>query len=665
MVRTKCARVVLIGNPNAGKTSLFNCLTGLHAKTANFPGTTIERRIGRAKVGRQVVEVVDLPGLYSLNAATNEERIARDALTGQVPGEPKPSVAIIIVDATNLDRNLFLASQVIELGLPCLVALNMMDVALRAGIRIDQDALAKELGVPVVGIAARNGWGVGRLTEILGRLLENPAAPRLTEGMASCSCCTGCPHQSRYHWAEGVSERCATAAATPPSPWTEKIDAVLTRPVVGAAAFFAVMTVVFLLIFWIAAYPMGWIDSLFSQAQSLIGRVLPQGALRDLLAQGVVGGVGGMLVFLPQIAILFFFLALLEDTGYLARAAFVMDRLMRRVGLSGKAFVPMLSGHACAVPAIMSTRVIDDWRDRLVTILVLPLMSCSARIPVYAMVTALLFPNQPLRSALLFTAAYGLGTSMAVVMAFLFKRTILPGESKALVLELPPYRWPSLRNAALATLDRAAVFVKKAGSIILVISVALWALSTYPRSAPPTEATALVQRAQELEQQGRLTEAAALLGQAERLSSQHALAHSVAGRLGHLMEPVIRPLGFDWQIGVGIVSSFAAREVIVSTLAIIYGVGEEVDGNSGNSLYDTLRAAKRTDGTPIFTTATCLSLLVFYVLAMQCLPTQAITRRETGGWKWPIFQLLYMSLLAYGGALLTYQIALRWVGAAA
>jgi len=653
--------VVLIGNPNAGKTSLFNCLTGLHAKTANFPGTTIERRIGRAKIGGHAVEIVDLPGLYSLSAATNEERVARDALVGGVAGELKPSAAIIIVDATNLDRNLFLASQVIELGVPCLLALNMMDVALRAGIRIDQDALSKELGVPVVGIAARNGWGVRRLTEMLQRLLDDPTAPRLTEAMAACSCCTGCPHQSRYHWAEGVSQRCATAAATPPSPWTQKIDATLTRPVIGAAAFFAVMTVVFLLIFWIASYPMGWIDGFLSHTQGLLGRVLPAGDARDLLTHGVIGGVGGMLVFLPQIAILFFFLALLEDTGYLARAVFVMDRLMRRVGLSGKAFVPMLSGHACAVPAIMSARVIDDWRDRLVTILVLPLMSCSARIPVYAMITALLFPNQPLKSALLFTAAYGLGTTMAVVMAFLFKRTILPGESKALVLELPPYRLPSLRNAALATLDRVVVFLKKAGSIILLISVVLWALSTYPRSAPPSQAVALAQQAELLEQQGQTANAQALRRKADQLTDQHALANSAAGRLGHLLEPVIRPLGFDWQIGVGIVSSFAAREVIVSTLAIIYGVGDDATG--GGSLYDTLRAATRSDGTPIFTTATCLSLLVFYVLAMQCLPTQVITRRETGSWRWPLFQLVYMSVLAYAGALLTYQIALRWAPA--
>ncbi|MCC7409220.1 MAG: ferrous iron transporter B, partial [Phycisphaeraceae bacterium] len=369
---------------------------------------------------------------------------------------------------------------------------------------------------------------------------------------------------------------------------------------------------------------------------------------------------GGMLVFLPQIGILFFFLALLEDTGYLARAAFVMDRLMRRVGLPGKAFVPLLSAHACAIPAIMSARVIEDKRDRLVTILVLPLMTCSARIPVYAMVTALLFPGQPLRASLLFTGAYALGILAAIAVAFALKRTILPGQPRPLVLELPGYKVPSLRNALLSMLDRSLVFVKNAGTMILVISVILWARATYPKSDPPAESLAMQTQAQVLEQSGQTEAAQSLAAHADQLAAQHSLAHSAAGRLGRFVEPVLAPLGFDWQIGVGVVSSLAAREVIVSTLAIIYGVGADAADENPTSLYDTLRQATRSDGSPVFTTATCLSLLVFYVLAMQCLPTQAVTKRETRSWKWPIFQFAYMTVLAYAAALITYQIASRW-----
>jgi ferrous iron transport protein B len=379
-----------------------------------------------------------------------------------------------------------------------------------------------------------------------------------------------------------------------------------------------------------------------------VGKFLPEGDLKSLLVDGVIGGVGGMLVFLPQICILFFFLTLLEDTGYLARAAFVMDRLMRRVGLPGKAFVPMLSSHACAIPGIMATRGIEDKRDRLVTILVLPLLTCSARIPVYAMVCALLFPDQPMYAAIAFAGAYSLGGIAALVMAFVFRRTILPGETRPLVLELPSYKMPSIRNALLMAIDRAGIFIRKAGTVIMVISILLWTASTYPKSEPPAEVTEMLLQAEQTNDDD-------LRKEASKLESKHAFANSAAGRMGKAIEPVIEPLGFDWQIGVGIVSSFAAREVIVSTLSIIYGVGGDAAEEDPSSLYDNLRASKRSDGSPVYTTATCMSLLVFYVLAMQCLPTQAITRRETGSWKWAAFQFGYMTVLAYLAALITYQ----------
>lgn len=648
--------IALVGNPNAGKTTLFNSLTGLRAKTANFPGTTIERRLGHTRLADRRVKVLDLPGLYSLSSVTPEETIVREALLGRLANQPRPAAVVLLLDATNLERNLYLASQVLELGLPTVVALNMVDLAERSAIEIDVEKLCDELRCPVVPVVARSGRGTDDLRRELEHLISpdyEPHLPMTGEGLCDCA---GCPYKARYDWAEEVGARCVNGHSHANAHQTERIDAVLTHPWVGVGAFLGIMFVVFALIFWVAQYPMDWIDSGFATVGSTIAQWLPPGDLRSLLVDGVVGGVGGVLVFLPQIAILFFFLALLEDTGYLARAAFVMDRLMRKVGLPGKAFVPMLSAHACAIPAIMSARVIENQRDRLVTMLVLPLLTCSARIPVYTMITALLFPDQPLLAGLVFTGAYTLGILAALVMAFVFKRTILPGETTPLVLELPGYKMPSLRSALFATLDRSRIFIKRAGTVILVVSIVLWALATFPKSPMPVQAVENLAQAEQLAATGQVEEAATLRRDAEKVTAQSGLAHSFAGRLGRLIEPVIAPLGFDWQIGVGILSSFAAREVIVSTLAVVYGVGETTADEIPGSLYDTLRAATRADGTAVFTFATSISLLVFYVLAMQCLPTQVVTRRETGGWRWPVFQLGYMTVLAYGSALVAYQV---------
>jgi ferrous iron transport protein B len=647
--------LALVGNPNAGKTSLFNALTGLRAKTANFPGTTVERKVGRLHLDHKQIVIVDLPGLYSLDSKSPDEKLAADALQGKLD-HTAPSAALVVVDATNLERNLFLVSQVLELKkIPVVVALNMMDMARRDGIRIDVAKLRTELGCVVVPISARSGEGIEELKHELNRLVTGAMPEAVNHVDPACGGCTGCTFQARYEWTEKISTKVMDAVAHQRSEWTEKLDDVLTHPVFGVVVFHIVMLLVFALIFWAAKIPMELIDQLFSHLGSWVGTKIHEGDLQSLLVHGVIGGVGGILVFLPQICILFFALSLLEDTGYLSRAAFVMDKVMRRFGLPGKAFVPMLSAHACAIPAIMSTRVIENPRDRLVTILITPLMTCSARIPVYAMVTALIFPNSAWKAALVFTGAYGFAVATALVMALIFRRTILPGGSKPLMIELPPYRWPMLRVALLHTFDRAMIFVKQAGTIILLISLILWALSYYPKSSPPAAAVAITQQAAQFEAAGDKEKVAELTAAADRLTAQNSLQNSFAGKIGHVMEPFIAPLGYDWQIGIGIFSSFAAREVIVSTLAIVYGVGEDAAENNRSSLYDSLRRAKRSDGSPIFNTATCASLLVFYILAAQCLSTTAVVRRETGGWKWPLFQIGYMSALAYLAALLVYQ----------
>jgi ferrous iron transport protein B len=483
----------------------------------------------------------------------------------------------------------------------------------------------------------------------------------LNHAKPNCAGCKGCSFQARYEWTEKISTKVMDAAAARRSEWTDKLDDVFTHPVAGVAFFHLVMLVVFALIFWVAQIPMNLIDHLFSNIGGWVGSHMPAGDLQSLLVNGVIGGVGGILVFLPQICILFFALSLLEDTGYLSRAAFVMDKIMRRFGLPGKAFVPMLSAHACAIPAIMSARVIENPRDRLVTILITPLMACSARIPVYAMVTALIFPRSPIKAAIVFTASYGVGVLAALLSALVFRRTILPGGSKPLMIELPPYRVPGLRTALLHTFDRAKIFVKQAGTIILLISLILWAMSYYPKSAPPASALAMTAQAAQFEKTGETAKAQELEANADRLTKQHSLQNSFAGKIGHAIEPAIRPLGYDWQIGIGIISSFAAREVIVSTLAIVYGVGADQAEQNRNSLYDSLRHAQRSDGTPIFNVATCASLLVFYILAAQCLSTTAVVRRETNSWKWPLFQIAYMTGLAYVAALIVYQ-SLRYFG---
>lgn len=684
--------VLLIGNPNAGKTSLFNRLTGMRSRTANFPGTTVEHQVGKLALGERSVELVDLPGLYSLDAVTPEERVTESVLRGEEKAL-RPGLVVLVLDATRLERNLFLAGQVLDAQLPTVVALTMIDEARKAGQQLDVESLSQELGVPVVPVSGRTGEGVDALKARLGEAMapaapsrdapassgpDEPASARLSLPDApGCDCtvgCGGCPFSGRYEWAQRVSEQ-AHAHPTPPAPKrvTEFLDGVLTNPWAGVAVFLSMMAGVFYLIFALATVPMDLIDGGFGTLAESIGAVLPESDATSLLTDGIIGGVGGVLVFLPQICILFFFITLLEDSGYLARAAFVMEKLMRRVGLPGKAFVPMLSAHACAIPGIMAARVIDNWRDRLVTILVIPMLTCSARLPVYAMIAALLFPDAPGKAALLFGGAYLLGVVAALGTAFVLKGTILKGEASPMVLELPPFRRPSLRSAGLVTYQRGLTFVKKAGTTILLISIVLWAMATYPKADEANMPAELQQRlahyetqAQSLDEGGEYAapawpsfmgespSAEELRAEIDHLTAEYGLAQSAAGRIGRAIQPVFDPLGFDWKISVGVLSSFAAREVVISTLAILYGMGE--DGEP-DAVAQVLERQTDETGAASFSPAVAISLLVFFVLAMQCLPTQVVTKKETGSWKWALLQLGYMTALAYVAALIAYQTA--------
>ena len=458
------ACVALVGNPNAGKTTLFNRLTGLRAKTANFPGTTIECRRGRMSLRGSPVTVLDLPGLYGFDAGAAEEVLAAKAVRGLLPNWPRPTAAVVVVDATRLGRQLYLVSQVLEMGVPTVVALNMIDVAEREHRAPDVAKLSAELGVPVVPVSARSGRGMTELLDRLDDLMKpDTAAATLPASLTACTSCSGCPFSNRHRWASDVQSKSGGGDEGRMRFRSDRLDKFVAHPILGLAIFGVIMAGLFVATFWIAAYPMDWIDTGFAALGEAASNLLPAGDFQSLIVDGIIGGVGGVLVFLPQICILFFLLSLLEDTGYLARAALVTDRLMSRVGLPGKAFVPMLTAHACAIPAIMSTRVIDDKRDRLLAILVIPLMTCSARLPVYAMVVALLFAGHPVWGGLVFAGAYLLGILAVFCMTFVFRRTILPGKPTPLVLELPDYRLPSLRTALLTVYDRGRIFLKKAG----------------------------------------------------------------------------------------------------------------------------------------------------------------------------------------------------------
>ena len=608
--------VALVGPPNSGKSTLFNRLTGLRQKVANYPGVTVEQRVGRLNgIGRGDLTLIDLPGIYGLSSYSEDARVAVDVLHGEMPGTPAPDAILLVLDSLQLRRQLMLAAPVLSLGLPTLVLLNMSDVMEARGGRVDTLALAQELGVPVAKISATRGTGLDSITQFLNRKAEPekpvaPAAGRIELPVM------GNPRSYRQ-WATGISTRTKYKAPIS-NEWTKRIDGVLLHKVWGPLIFLAVVFAVFQVVFSIGQPLSDAFGNVLNLGGDKIGALLGHNWVESLLIDGVWRGVASVLVFLPQILLLFLFIGVLEDSGYLARAALIADRVMRSIGLNGKAFIPLLSAYACAVPAIMATRTIENKRDRFATILVAPFMTCSARLPIYMLMIAAFIPNKPilgdlfgLRAAVMLSL-YVLGFVAALATAWLLKSSILKASSAPFILELPQYRFPTVRSLSLRLVDRGKVFLRQAGTVILVVTLVLWVLSHVPFHTD--------------------------------------LTTSVIGRLGHLIEPAIRPLGFNWKIGIGLLTSVVAREVIVGTLGTLYGADPATQSLG-------LQAALRHD----LTLGGAMALVVFFAFALQCTSTLAIVRRETNSWRWPALQFVYMGVLAYVAALATNQIIVHFV----
>lgn len=684
--------IALIGNPNSGKTTVFNALTGLRQKVGNYPGVTVEKKEGRITFedGTQA-PILDLPGTYSLAANSPDEKLATDILLGRAIHTPPPSLVVCVIDASNLERNLYLVSQILDRGLPVILALNMIDVAQSAGISIDARVLERALRIPVIPTIASKGKGIPELkraisrtelpapffrqwrlpdpverecAELVGLLqdhqhLNEPAAfteavnllTTRTVGLDQLQGFTpeliehvrrdhekleflGIDRQSvevesRYRWIKSISASAVTKTFQPGMSLSDRIDRVAAHKIWGFVLFFGLMGLMFQAVFSWAVYPMEWIGNGFDWIGAEVTHLMPPGDLRDLVVHGGLSGVAAVVTFLPQILFLFLFLGLLEDTGYMARAAFVMDRSMSKVGLHGKSFIPLLSSFGCAVPGIMATRTIDNAKDRLATILVAPLMSCSARLPIFALLIAAFIPDKSVLGiislpALTLLSMYLLGLVAALTMAWVFKKTILKGPPPVFIMELPPYKLPSLKSVLLQMWERALSFLKRAGTIILGVSVILWFLASYPRL--------------------------------EHAKPSEQMQHSFAGMAGHAIEPLIRPLGFDWKVGIGLVSSLFQREVFVSTMGTLYNIQDAGESNGTATLRQQMQQDRDpVTGRPLFTTLTALCIMVYYVLAMQCMSTVVVVHRETNSWRWPVFQIGYMTALAYMATFVVYR----------
>jgi ferrous iron transport protein B len=765
MTQPALKTVALIGNPNTGKSSLFNALCGSKARVGNYPGVTVEHKTGRllpdapassdpassdprgadpapanewSAVASQEVDVVDLPGTYSLAARSADEAVSVDVLAGNMPGLPRPDAVVVIIDATNIERNLYLFSQVLELGLPTILVLNMWDRVEPSGLRVDVEALGQQLGVPIVRTCAAKRTGIIELRHaILQAVRANPQLnPPQTVGLlpgdpSLAFASDGFPEpflqevraletwlrdagvpvarfqverllidqsdahahriipstlsaqwsakweeskqrlesagirgplfetRTRYAWVKQKAAGCIERTHQPQRTPSDAIDRWLTHRWIGLAVFLAIMFLIFQAITLAASWPMEWIGSIQALAGSVVESWLAPGPLRSLVVDGVIAGVGSVIIFLPQIVILFLFIAILEDCGYMSRAAFVMDKFMASIGMSGKSFLPLMSSFACAIPGIMATRTIDNRKDRMVTLLIAPLMSCSARLPVYVLMVAAFVPDQArlgwftMQGIVLF-AMQSLGAVVAIPVAWLLKRFFFPGEPSTFIMELASYKWPSWRVVLARVWERVQSFVVRAGTLIFVTSVLVWAAAYFPG-----DHTAMDRSQHELEQMQSAPEPdpdriAALEHSINQQRSQ-LIEGSFLGRAGHAIEPIVKPLGWDGRIGVAVLASFPAREVIIATLGTIYALGSDVD-EEDSGLQAQMRAATWPDGQPVFTLATAMSIMVFFALCAQCASTLMTIRRETNSWRWPLFSFVYMTLLAYLGAWLTYTL---------
>jgi ferrous iron transport protein B len=731
--KSVAATVVLTGNPNCGKSTVFNALTGLRAKVANYAGVTVERKEGRMQVSppHVSINILDLPGSYSLSPQSLDERISRDVLCQRLPEMPKPDLVVVVIDASNLDRSLYYATQVIELGHPTMIALNMMDVAAANGHMVSAALLARSLSVPVVPVVATTGKGLSALHRQIFEMLQAPTVPAVQlfcdlpgvfqaewihlQGLVAKDHCNRVhltPSETllllsdertlkekpsihsntvqaaaaaarkrleaaqiawnrvvieaRHARASVISRAAVTRPSVAPAAISDRLDRVLTHPTWGLIVFALLMLTLFQSIFTLARFPMNAFNTGLTQLGDIAGRFIPPGEFHSLVTNGVITGVGAVVVFLPQICLLFLFIGLLEDTGYMARAALLMDRVMSKAGLHGKSFIPLLSSFACAIPGILAARTIESPKDRLITILVAPLMSCSARLPVYTLLIAACIPDMRVLGCfrlqgITLMSMYLLGIGMALLVAWLFKKTLFRGEPTMLIMELPPYKRPALRMAFRHMWYHSVLFLKKAGTLVLAINILLWFFVTYPKSKSlddkftslrrETSILAMPMTAGAAAEKVRIEKIAAI----DRSEASERLQHSFAGHLGRLIEPVLRPLGMDWQIGIGIVSSFAAREVFVSTMSTVYSVGKRTSAEDTSGLAHHMQSQKRPDGSPLYTPLLGLTLMVFYVFALQCVSTIAVVRKETHSWKWPLFQWLYLGALAWLGAFSVYQ----------
>jgi ferrous iron transport protein B len=699
MSKTRLQRIALIGNPNSGKSSLFNHLTGLKQRIGNFPGITVEKKSGTCKLDEHnKVELLDLPGAYSLYPRSVDERVVADLLIDDEAAD-HPDMAVIIVDASNIKRNLLLFTQVKDLGIPVILVLNMLDVATNLGQRVSPTSLAKEFGVPVISINARTGQGIDLLkkamrdglykngmpfieAEKFGRpvvdsvkerlsLKNNYQAylvaqqfhifPRLSAEDKDAVKQLIAQHKynpelnqskeiiERYKLIEKVIEKAVVYNLHESKNFTSQLDRWFTHKVWGYVIFFGILFFIFQTIFAWATVPMDVIDFTFSELSTFLNNTLPPGLLTNLLTEGILPGIGGVLIFIPQIALLFAFVALLEESGYMARVVFLMDRLMRRFGLNGRSVVPLISGVACAIPAIMATRTIDNWKERLTTILVTPLVSCSARLPVYTILIALVVPEERVLGilnlqGLVLMGMYILGFAAAFLVAWISSLLLDFKERSYFIMELPLYKFPRWKNVGTTIYEKSKTFALEAGKIILAISIILWVLASFGPG----------DRLENAEQKVRASlEQPVTEEELEHRVENYKLENSYAGIFGKFIEPAIRPLGYDWKIGIALITSFAAREVFVGTMATIYSIGSDNEGTIKTRMKEEINP--RTGG-PMYTPAVAFSLLVFYAFAMQCMSTLAITKKETNGWKWPIVQLVYMSVLAYVASFAVYQL---------